>query len=273
MAGDGFYNQLVDRNIGLLTWDQQERLKQSSVAVFGLGGLGGVIAQVIARCGIGRLKIVDHDRFEPTNLNRQVFAYTSTLDQMKTDVTERFLKEINPDIGIEKFNVVNEKTVDLMLKDSVVAALAIDKTKPCLLISRACKERGIPLVEGWAIPFGNVRVYTKDTVTLEEVYQLPTKDKTLAEIEAMDEEGFRRMDANVLMTLSRIEGIEEFYRPEVVEQIFEKGRLTSFAPIVWLTSVLMALEAIKVILNWGKIALAPDFSLYDPFKQKIPNVR
>ena len=273
MDEDKFYHQLADRNIGLLTWDQQKRLRDSCVALFGLGGLGGVVAQIIIRSGIGKIKIVDNDRFEPTNLNRQIFSYTSTLNQLKTDVTERFLREINPDIIVEKFTVVNEESVNLMLKESSVAVLAIDKTNPCILISRACREKGIPLVEGWAIPFGNVRVYTKGAITLEEVYQLPTKDKSIAEIEAMDEESFRRMDANVLMTLARIEGIEEFYRPEVVEQIITKGRLTSFAPMVWLTAVLMALEAIKVILNWGNLALAPNFSLYDPFKQKIPNVR
>ena len=165
-----FYKKLVDRNIGLLSWDQQKGLKETCVSVFGLGGLGGVIAQILIRCGIGKMKIVDNDHFEPTNLNRQIFSYTSTLNQLKVDVTERFLKEINPDLIIEKFTVVNEETVNLMLEGSKVALLAIDKTKPCILISRACREKGIPLIEGWAIPFGNVRVYTKDTITLEEVY-------------------------------------------------------------------------------------------------------
>jgi len=86
----------------------------------------------------------------------------------------------------------------------------------------------------------------------------------------MGEEEFRKFDGNVLMTLSQIEGIEEFYRPEVVEDIFKKGRITSFAPMVWLTAVLMTLEAIKIILNWGILALAPNLALYDPFKHKIP---
>jgi molybdopterin/thiamine biosynthesis adenylyltransferase len=273
MAENEFYTQLVDRNIGLLTWDEQKRLMESCVAVFGLGGLGGVIAQILTRSGIGKLKIVDNDRFEPTNLNRQIFSYKSTLNQLKVDATERFLKEINPDIVIERFVVVNEASINSMLEGAAVAILAIDKTKPCILISRACREKGIPLVEGWAIPFGNVRVYTKDTVTLEEVYRLPTKLKSVEEINRMEEEEFRKLDANVLMTLAEIEGIDAFYRPEVVEEIFKKGRLTSFAPMVWLTAVLMALEATKVILEWGDLALAPNLALYDPYQHRIPKVR
>lgn len=272
MAENEFYRQLVDRNIGLLTWDQQKKLQESCLAVFGLGGLGGVIAQILTRCGVGKLKIADNDRFEPTNLNRQMFSSTTTLNRLKVDVVEECLKEINPDIIIEKSIVVNRESVHQMLEESAVALLAIDKTKPCVLISRACREKGIPFVEGWAIPFANVRVYTNDTITMEELYQIPTTGKSIEEIAAMDEKSLREIDAKVLMILSRIEGIGAFYGPELVEQMFKTGRFTSFAPMVWLTAVLMALEAIKIILNWGVLALAPNFGLYDPFKHKIPKV-
>ncbi len=49
-----------------------------------------------------------------------------------------------------------------------------------------------------------------------------------------------------------------------------KGEITSFAPIVWLTAVMMALEAIKVVLKWGTPALSPNFALYNPFKHELP---
>lgn len=272
MIGNEFYRQLVDRNIGLLTWDQQKRLQDSCIAVFGLGGLGGVIAQLLVRSGVGKLKIADNDRFEPTNLNRQIFSFITNFDQLKVDATEQCLKEINPDIKIEKFTAINHESIDAMLNDSVVAMMAIDKTKPCILISRGCRLKGIPLVEGWAIPFGNVRVYTKDTATLEELYELPTVKKSFKEIDAMDDEDFSKMDMQVLMTLACLEGIDEYYKPEIIEQIMQSGRITSFAPMVWLTAVLMTLEAMKIILHWGNLALAPNFALYDPFQHKIPKI-
>jgi hypothetical protein len=54
-----------------------------------------------------------------------------------------------------------------------------------------------------------------------------------------------------------------------VERLVEKGEGTTFAPMVWLTSVMMSLETIKLILGWGDIALAPGFAVYDPFRHRM----
>jgi molybdopterin/thiamine biosynthesis adenylyltransferase len=260
------YGELINRNIGLIDEAQQEVLKNSTIALFGLGGLGGVIAEIFARSGVGALKIVDYDKFEPTNLNRQIFAFRDTLGRYKTDVSEEFLKKINPEIKIEKFNEVNAQNVDQILKKSKVVVLAIDSAKPCIIISRAARKSGIPLVEAWAIPFANVRVITKDTPSLEEAYGLPTAGK---DIDAITDEEFKNLKLHMLASLRKIKGVEEFYPPMAVERIM-KGQIPSFAPLVWLTAVFMSLEAIKIILNLGKIARAPRFSLYDPFNQNIP---
>lgn len=260
------YRKLIDRNIGLISEDQQDQLKNSSVAVFGLGGLGGVIGEILCRSGIGSLKIVDNDKFDPTNLNRQIFCFRDTLHKPKTNVTEKFLKRINPGIKIEKFAGIAQSNIRLILKNAAVAVLAIDSAKPCLMISRTARELGIPLVEGWALPFGNVRVITKDTPSLEELYGLPTQGRN---IDAMSEEEFTRLKIFMLRSLKKIEGIEEFYPPSAIERI-QKGQIPSFAPLVWLSAVLMSLEAVKVILNWGKISTAPRFSLYNPFDNTVP---
>jgi hypothetical protein len=122
-------------------------------------------------------------------------------------------------------------------------------------------------VEGWAIPYGNVRVYTDKTPALEEVYRLPSLGRPLETISA---EEFKRMDAQLLMSLASLEDLGKFYPPGVVKEIVEKGRITSFAPMVWLTSVLMAMEVVKILLKWGKISYAPGYALYDPFEHRIP---
>ena len=263
---ESYYKELVNRNIGLVTKEQQEKLKNSCVAIFGLGGIGGVVAELLARCGIGYLKIVDNDRFEPTNLNRQIFSFQSTIAKMKIDVVESFLKDINPFLRIEKFDHVDKTNINQILGHCDVAVLAIDKVKPIIIISRKVHELGIPMVEGWAIPFGNVRIYTKDTKGLEETYGLLSLGR---ELEDISNEEFAKMDFEILMTLGKIEGIANFYPPHVVQEI-SRGRITSFAPMVWLTSVLMSLEVIKILLDWGTISLAPRYALYDPFSHKIP---
>lgn len=261
------YDEAFDRNIGLLTAGQQETLRNSSVAVFGLGGVGGVIAEILIRTGIGCMKIIDNDRFERSNLNRQIFAFTDTLGRLKVDVAEEFLLRINPSAVIQKHAHVGLDNIDQIIKGCRIVVLAIDKIEPCLIISRKAREYKIPLVEGWAIPYGNVRVYTDETPTLEEVYRLPSLGRPLDTLSA---EEFQKMDIQLLMSLAGIEGIDKFYPPEVVKEIMEKGRITSFAPMVWLTSVLMSLEVIKILLDWGTISYAPNYALYDPFQHRIP---
>ena len=69
-----------------------------------------------------------------------------------------------------------------ILNDVKCIVLAADDIHACLIVSRKASELNIPLVEGWAIPYANVRVYTKDTPTLEDVYELPTKGKKVHEL-------------------------------------------------------------------------------------------
>jgi molybdopterin-synthase adenylyltransferase len=260
------YRLMTDRNIGLLTEDQQGLLKNATVALFGLGGLGGVIGEILVRSGVGAITIVDNDKFEPTNLNRQVFAFQETIGRWKTDATEDFFRKISQEITIEKYKEITTSNVEAILEKAQVAVLAIDTIEPCVIISRAARKLGIPLVEGWAIPYGNTRVFTKDTPTLEEVYGLPTLGK---ELNAITKEDYDKIRLMMLESLTKIEGVERFYPPLALARI-ARGETPSFAPIVWLTAVLMALETIKILLQWGSILPAPLFALYNPFDNTIP---
>lgn len=260
------YRQLVDRNLGLLTEDQQELLRSSKVAVFGVGGLGGTIFELLVRCGITRFSIVDRDVFEPSNMNRQIFACLDTLGQRKIDAAEARARAINPEVAIDKRDRVGPDNIADILAGAVVGVMGIDKLEPCLVISRAAREMGIPLVEGWALPFGNVRVISSETPSLEEMYGLGTEGRPL---ESIGDEEFDRLGYDVLASLGKVEGIADYYSEEAMRRI-ATGWIPSFGPIVWLTAVLMALETVKVILNWGDTALGPAFALYDPFRHRVP---
>ena len=80
-----------------------EKLKNATVLLFGLGGVGSSCAQALARAGVGHLIIVDHDTIQASNINRQVIAFHSTIGQRKVDVTEAMIKDIRPDIEVTKF--------------------------------------------------------------------------------------------------------------------------------------------------------------------------
>lgn len=261
------YSERIDRNRGLITAEQQEKLKNSCVAIFGMGGIGGIVAEVVARAGVGHIKIIEPDSFEVSNLNRHVFCFESTLGKYKIDVAEDFLKGIFAGITIDKYFSESQENIDEILQGVDVVVLAVDKVRACILISREAKMRGIPLVEGWALPYGNVRVFTNETITLEEAYKLPSIGRELSTISEVE---FASMDLAMLETISQFEDIRSFYTEEAEKRIFVERKNPSFAPLVWLTSVLMSLEAIKIVIGAERLSLAPQFSLYDPFLQRVP---
>lgn len=77
-----------------------ERLRSSRVAVFGIGGVGGYVAEALARTGVGTLDLVDKDVVDVSNLNRQIIALHSTIGRPKVEVMKERIRDINPDIAV-----------------------------------------------------------------------------------------------------------------------------------------------------------------------------
>ena len=92
-----------DRTRLLLGKEAIEKLKNSRVAVFGLGGVGGHCVEALARAGVGTLDIVDNDKVSLTNINRQLIATHSTVGQYKTDVMAARIADIDPEIKVNSY--------------------------------------------------------------------------------------------------------------------------------------------------------------------------
>lgn len=264
---NSYYDLITCRNLGLIDESEQEKIKNAKVAICGLGGIGSPIAEMLVRLGIGHFSLLDHGKFEPTNTNRQIFMYSDSDNLWKTDVTEEFLKKINPDVKIDKYRQMTTDNVGDFLKDSAVAILAADAMIPIILMSRKARELSIPLIEGWAVAFGNVRVFTDQTPSLEEVYNFPTIGRSIGE--------FSEKEQNEMLLKSIFEiadifpGITEHYSQDAFRRMKEEKVGTSLAPLVWLSSVMMTIEAVKILLNKGELALAPSFAVYDPFDFRV----
>lgn len=137
-----------DRTEILVGSEGLARLEAASVAVVGLGGVGAVAAEMLARAGIGRLTILDSDVVSVTNKNRQIIAFDSTLGRRKTDVVSARLLDINPEL---KLTVVDEYLTadnipELLPEKYDFLVDAIDTLAPKLALIRHCVESGIPLV-------------------------------------------------------------------------------------------------------------------------------
>lgn len=125
-----------------------EKLRMAHVLVVGLGGVGAVAAEMICRAGVGEMTIVDGDRIQPSNRNRQLLALKSSEGEYKTDLMEQRLLDINPDIKVHKVTeFLRDSRVDEILEtnfDYVVDA--IDTLSPKIFLLYKTYKRGHKLV-------------------------------------------------------------------------------------------------------------------------------
>lgn len=101
--GEKFMNEMYERTQMLFGNENMEKIKNSYVAVFGVGGVGSFACEALARAGIGKLDLIDNDVVSPTNLNRQLVALTSTLGQYKVDVMKDRILDINPNAEVNTY--------------------------------------------------------------------------------------------------------------------------------------------------------------------------
>lgn len=122
-----------------------EKLRKSSVILCGCGAVGGYALEGLVRSGVGHIKVVDHDVFSESNLNRQILATTLTIGRPKVEVACERARSINPDVDITGLDIlVNEETVSEILEgefDILVDAIDTLRNKTALL--RCASERGI----------------------------------------------------------------------------------------------------------------------------------
>jgi molybdopterin/thiamine biosynthesis adenylyltransferase len=145
----GIFPECWERNFPGLSAAEQLRLFRSAVLVAGLGGLGGFLAELLARVGVGRLLLADGDDFTPANLNRQLLATRETLGLNKAVVTARRLREINPAILAEPIvHFLAPDNLDGYLSQVQVAVDGLDTIAARQELAARARNAGVPLVHG-----------------------------------------------------------------------------------------------------------------------------
>jgi tRNA threonylcarbamoyladenosine dehydratase len=128
-----------DRTIRLLGRQALEKLHQARVAVFGLGAVGSYAAEALARSGVGYLGLVDFDRVEPSNINRQLYALHSTVGKKKAEIAKERVLDINPACRVDLCDTfVNADSLETILSadlDVVVDAIDGLNSKVNLLVT------------------------------------------------------------------------------------------------------------------------------------------
>lgn len=128
--------------------DAIDKLKNSSVAVFGVGGVGGYICEALCRAGVGHIDIFDRDTVSLSNINRQIIALHSTVGRAKVEVMRERMLDINPDCEINAYNVFylpeNADEYDLSRYDYI--ADAVDTVAAKLEIAERAYKLGVPVI-------------------------------------------------------------------------------------------------------------------------------
>ena len=137
-----------NRTAMLLGHSAMEKIRLCRVAVFGIGGVGGHVCEALARCGVGRIDLIDNDVVSESNINRQIIALHSTVGRPKTEVMAERIRDIDPDIEVRCINMFflpeNAHEIDLSAYDAVVDA--IDTVSSKIYLAVKCEELGVPLV-------------------------------------------------------------------------------------------------------------------------------
>lgn len=124
------------------------KLGMAKVALFGTGGVGGYVAEALARCGVGRIDLIDNDKFSVSNINRQLHATYNTLGQYKVDVVKERIKTINPDAVVNVFKLFyspdTSDEFDFTPYDYIVDAVDTVSAKIDLIVKS--KKFNIPII-------------------------------------------------------------------------------------------------------------------------------
>lgn len=124
------------------------RLNDSKVAIFGIGGVGSYVAEALARCGVGKFILVDNDKVTITNINRQIIATTKTIGQYKVDLMKQRILDINPEAKIEIYKTFYMPDCNEEILDSSVSYVvdAIDTVTAKIFLVEEATRLNIPVI-------------------------------------------------------------------------------------------------------------------------------
>ena len=206
-----------ERNMEIISLQDQLKLAESKVSVIGAGGLGGHVILLLARLGIGRLVVVDYDVFDESNLNRQALSNLNSLGSSKCETAAAAVVLINPGVEVSPYQVkLDSLNGSEILADSDVVVDALDNLPDRLLLEKLTKELGIPLVHGALAGFeGQVMTIFPEDPGLRHLYG---------------------------------DGVQHIDKSKSPESVLGVPTLTPS-----LVATLEAMEVLKVILKRGKI--------------------
>jgi molybdopterin/thiamine biosynthesis adenylyltransferase len=254
------YREAFSRNLGWLTEQEQELLRNKRVAIAGLGGVGGSHLLTLARLGIGRFVIADPDSFEAVNFNRQAGAVVSTLGRPKAEVMGSLAKDINPGLDLRLFSggITTENLSDFFQDvDLFIDGLDYFEFDIRCAAFEACRRRGIPAVTVAPLGMGAALLnFLPQGVGFDEYFRFAE----------CDNEADKALYFLMGLSPSMLQ-MGYLVDPSRIDLASRKGPSTSIA--VQLCAGVAGAEALKILLGRGKVYAAPWGVHFDAYKNKL----
>lgn len=242
-----FYDEMTTRNLGFVSEEEQTRLRDGAVFVAGVGGMGGACVQMLVRAGVGRIAIADLDDFEVSNLNRQLFAFTDTVDRPKAEVTAEGLLKINPHLRLEVLGGDWTDQLERLARDYPVIVNGCDDVAATVELYRVARRQGATVIDAWASPLPSVVRVRPTDPRPEERLGYPTVGTPWREITAEQAgEAFMKEIESVLTHSSSHAHVD---LQAAAEMAAGKRKRMSFAPMVVTAGALMAGEALSLLMG------------------------
>jgi molybdopterin/thiamine biosynthesis adenylyltransferase len=253
------YEQAFARNIGWITPEEQQQLRNKRVAIAGIGGVGGVHLLTLTRLGISKFNIADFDTFDIPNFNRQVGAMISTLGEPKAEVLERMARDINPEVDIQVFPAgVDANNLDAFLGDADLYVDGLDffAFDARRLTFAKCAELSVPATTAAPLGMGaSLLNFMPGGMTFEEYFRwgdLPEIDKAIRFAVGLAPAGLQR---------------PYLVMPEAVNFDEQRGPSTFMA--CQLCAGIVGTEALKILLGRGRVLAAPYGIHFDAYRNML----
>ena len=251
---DELYRQATERNIGLLTLQEQGMLQRATVAIAGLGATGGNYLVTLARMGVGGFVIADGDTFEVPNLHRQAGAFMSTLGQPKAEVMTRIARDINPDVRITTIDaMIDASRVDELLEgvDLVIDGIDFFQIDARRLLFKRAREKGLYAITSSPVGTGaSLHVFAPEGMQFDTYFGI-TDDMSLPE----------RLAA---FALGLTPALARSNRVTARQLDFKKQRGPALCSSVMLSAGLVGTEVLRLLLGRGTPLAAPYATYFDP---------
>lgn len=256
------YDKAFSRNIGWVTAAEQSRLRDSRVAIAGLGGVGGIHLLTLARMGIGKFSIADFDIFDIANFNRQVGATMDSVGRPKIEVLAEMARAINPEIDLRLFPAgVQTDNIDDFLADVDVYVDGLDffVFHARRMTFAACRQKGIPVVTAAPLGLGTaVLLFGPDSMSCEDYFGFEGCDELEMAIRFLTGLSPSMLQHGYLVDPSRVN--------------LPERRGPSNIGACQLCAGVAGIEALKLLLNRGDVRFAPWSSQFDAFRMRYKRI-